>query len=224
MSEPEGKKISRRAFIGLGVAAAAALALGGREVFQVLSDRGTTGTTGAAQGGVFNIKDFTIQRVADDPKYQPDQWRLSVTGMVNQELSLSLDKFLALPQTQEVREFQCVEGWKVRNCPWEGVTVREIMSLADIKPQAKYIIFWSDDGVYSDTLTVEQALKPEVMLVHKLDGQELTPEQGWPVRLVMPGNYGYKYVKWVGRVVVTDQPHVGYWEKFGYQEDATIPG
>jgi sulfoxide reductase catalytic subunit YedY len=224
VSEQEGKKISRRAFIGLGVAAAAALALGGREAFQALSHRGTTGTTGTTQGGVFNIKDFTIQRVTDDPKYQPDQWRLSVTGMVNQELSLSLDKFLALPQTQEVREFQCVEGWKVRSCPWEGVTVREIMSRADIKPQAKYIIFWSDDGVYSDTLTVEQALKPEVMLVHKLDGQELTPEQGWPVRLVMPGNYGYKYVKWVGRVVVTDQPHVGYWEKYGYSEDATIPG
>ena len=224
MSESEGKKISRRTFIGLGVAGAAALALGGRELFQALSHRGAAGTTGAAPAGVFSIKDFTIQRVTDDPAYKPDQWRLSVTGMVNQELSLSLDKFLALPQTQEVQEFQCVEGWKVHSCPWEGVTVREIMSRADIKPQAKYIVFWSDDGVYSDTLTVEQALKPEVMLVHKLDGQELAPGQGWPVRLVMPGNFGYKYVKWVGRVVVTDQPHVGYWEKFGYAEDATIPG
>jgi DMSO/TMAO reductase YedYZ molybdopterin-dependent catalytic subunit len=212
------RRISRRAFIGLAIAGAAALAVGGRQL--VVSTRSHTGT----EPGAFNINDFGIRSVAEGPNYKPDQWRLTVSGMVKQDLSLSLDKFLALPQVDEVREFDCVEGWTVHKVPWEGVTVREIMARADIKPEAKYIVFWSDDLVYSDVLPVELALKPEVMLAHKLGGNELNKEQGWPVRLVVPGNYGYKYVKWVGRVVVTDQPHVGYWERFGYPDDATVAG
>ena len=147
-----------------------------------------------------------------------------MTGLVKQELSLSLAKFLALPQVNQVKEFDCVEGWKVHQVPWEGVSVREIMSRADIKPEAKYIVFWSDDRLYSSALPVELALRPDVILAHKMDGKELPAEQGWPVRLVVPGNYGYKYVKWVGRVVVTDKPHVGYWEKYGYPDDATVKG
>lgn len=216
----EGRhKLNRRAFIGLAVAGAAALALGGRQLLVGGSSKGT-GTTARA----FNIKDFGIRSVKDGPQYQPDQWRLTVTGLVKQELSLSLAKFLALPQINQVKEFDCVEGWKVHQVPWEGVSVREIMSRADIKPEAKYIIFWSDDGIYSSALPVEVALRPDVILAHRMDGKELPAEQGRPVRLVVPGNYGYKYVKWVGRVVVTDKPHVGYWEKYGYPDDATVKG
>jgi len=214
--------MSRRAFIGLGIAGAAALAFGGAEL--LTRGRHGAGSTTSSGAAPFNMADFTVQRVADDPVYKPDQWRLTVSGLVNRDLSLSLAAFLALPQTNEIREFQCVEGWVVHSCPWEGVTVREIMAQADMKPTAKYLVFWSDDGLYSDTLTVEQAMRPDVLLAHKLDGRELRPEQGWPVRLVMPGSYGYKYVKWVGRLVVTDQPHTGYWEKYGYPDDAAIPG
>jgi DMSO/TMAO reductase YedYZ molybdopterin-dependent catalytic subunit len=218
---PGEKKVSRRTFIGLALGGAAALALGGwRLAASHLTGGGSATTTAAA----FNVADFTIQRVASDPKYQPDQWRLTVYGMVDQDLSLTLDKFLALPQVNLVRDFQCVEGWKVYQCPWEGVTVRQIMDLAGIKPQAKYLVFWSDDGVYSDTLSVDQASRPDIILAHMLDGKELAPGQGWPVRLVVPGNYGYKYVKWVGRIQVTDQKHTGYWEGFGYPDDASIPG
>ena len=93
-------------------------------------------------------------------------------------LSLSLAKFLALPQVNQVKEFDCVEGWKVHQVPWEGVSVREIMSRADIKPEAKYIVFWSDDGLYSSALPVELALRPDVILAHKMDGKELPAEQG----------------------------------------------
>lgn len=216
----EGKrKLSRRTFIGLAVAGAAALAVGGRQLL-LSGSRGTSGTT----AGRFDINDFQIRSVADGPNYQPDQWRLTVTGMVKQELSLNLAKFLALPQVSQVRDFDCVEGWGVHQVPWEGVTVREVMSRADIKPEAKYIIFWSDDLLYSDVLPVEIALRSDALLAHKLGGKELSADQGWPVRLVVPGKFGYKYVKWVGRVVVTDQHHVGYWEKWGYSDDATVSG
>ena len=67
-------------------------------------------------------------------------------------------------------------------------------------------------------------MRPDVILAHKMDGKELPAEHHRPVRLVVPGNYGYKYVKWVGRAVVTDKPHVGYWEKFGYPDDTTVKG
>jgi sulfoxide reductase catalytic subunit YedY len=213
------RRFSRRAFIGLAVAGAAALAIGGRQLLM----RGSSGDTVTTERA-FDIKDFGIRSVKDGPQYQPDQWRLTVTGLVKQELSLSLAKFLALPLVNQVKEFDCVEGWKVHQVPWEGVSVREIMSRADIKPEATHIVFWSDDGLYSSALPVELALRPDVILAHKMDGKELPPEQGWPVRLVVPGNYGYKYVKWVGRMVATDKPHVGYWERYGYPDDATVKG
>lgn len=212
--------VARRSFIGLSAAAVAALALGGGGLLTLgcSSPRPTETPVDAVElAGLFQV-----QRVTEDPVYLPGQWRLKVTGLVERELDLTLADFLSLPQTEVTRDFECVEGWAVPGVPWEGVTVAAIMDRAGMRPEAAYLRFWSDDGVYSDQLTVERAGRPEVLLAHKMGGAELPKDQGWPVRLVVPGQWGYKSVKWVGRIEVTDTFDLGYWEQRGYPDDATI--
>jgi len=214
-------RIARRRFMGLSAAAVAALVLGGGELLTSGCSPSTSPTESAGSAAELASL-FRVQHVTKDPTYLPNQWRLKVTGLVERELDLTLADFLALPQTDMVRDFKCVEGWEVPNVPWEGVTVSEIMDRAGVRPEAAYLHFWSDDGVYSDQLSVPQARRPEVLLAHKMGGAELPKDQGWPVRLVVPGKWGYKSVKWVGRIEVDDTFDVGYWERQGYPDQATI--
>jgi sulfoxide reductase catalytic subunit YedY len=105
--------------------------------------------------------------------------------------------------------------------------VKELMQRAGVDPKATDLIFHSGDGVYTDSLTVQQAQLDDVLLVYELDGEALPPDMGQPVRLIYPGHYGYKYVKWVERVEAVnraDTSIIGYWESRGYSVDATIPG
>jgi sulfoxide reductase catalytic subunit YedY len=125
------------------------------------------------------------------------------------------------------RDFYCVEGWGATGVVWKGVALKELLQRAQIDPAATHLVFHSSDGVYTDSLTVEQAAFDDTMLVHEINGAALPPEMGQPLRLSYPGHYGYKYVKWVERVEAINEketPFAGYWEARGYSADATIPG
>jgi sulfoxide reductase catalytic subunit YedY len=209
------KRIGRRAFIGLIVAGLAALFLG-----KELIPRIPGGVSRSLQGG-----DFRINSVSPGPEFDRATWRLTVDGLFRKPLTLTFDQFLDLPQVERTRDFYCVEGWGVSGVQWKGVTVRELMSTADIDPQATHLVFHSGDGIYTDSLTLEEALRPDTLLAHEMNGEQLGASMGQPLRLVLPGNYGYKYVKWVTRVeaiAAGTEGYKGYWEKRGYPADAEI--
>ncbi|MFH0914913.1 MAG: molybdopterin-dependent oxidoreductase [bacterium] len=209
------KRIGRRAFIGLIVAGVAALFLG-----KELLPRIPAGGGQSASGGTFRINSITAG--AD---FDRATWRLTVDGLFRKPMTLTFEQFLDLPQVEQTRDFQCVEGWGVAGVRWKGITVRELMERADIDPQATHLVFYSSDDVYTDSLTLDEALRPDTLLAHELDGEILTPEMGQPLRLVLPGSFGYKYVKWVVRVeAIASGPdgYEGYWEQRGYPADATI--
>jgi DMSO/TMAO reductase YedYZ molybdopterin-dependent catalytic subunit len=210
------KQIGRRAFLGLMVAGIAALFLG-KDLFSWISrGAGTSvGTTG-----------FRINSVAPVPEFDENTWRLTVDGLFRKPLTLTFSQFKDLPQVEQTRDFYCVEGWSVTGVQWTGVTLRELMARADIDPQATHLIFHSGDSAgYTDSLTLEEAMRTDTLLAHMLNGEALTPDMGRPLRLVLPGNYGYKYVKWVVRVeavALGAKGYSGYWEGYGYPQDATI--
>ena len=93
-----------------------------------------------------------------------------------------------------------------------------------ISPKAKFVSFYATGGQYSDSLSIPEALEPETMLAYRVNEKDLSPENGFPLRLVVPRMYAYKSVKWVERIVLTETHGVGYWEKFGYPSDGSIPG
>jgi hypothetical protein len=152
----------------------------------------------------------------------PAGFLLQVDGLVARPLSLDLAAVLALPHHEEIEDFECVTGWRVRNVRWEGIRIDHLLERAGIADRAKYVTFHARDGVYTDSLSIDDATTKGTLLATAMNGDPLPRRHGGPVRLVVPSMYGYKSVKWVGRMEVTDHEDTGYWEQRGYARDARI--
>jgi DMSO/TMAO reductase YedYZ molybdopterin-dependent catalytic subunit len=170
------------------------------------------------------VKELLIRSIENTQHVDLRKWRLRVEGLIEKPLMLSLDEIQALPKKIRVENFICVEGWGLDDQEWEGVHLQEIFSKVKINPKAKYVSFYATGEKYHDSLSIQEALEPETMLAYKLNGKDLLPENGFPVRLVIPRMYAYKGVKWLERIVFTEKQEVGYWEKLGYPVDGSIPG
>ena len=144
------------------------------------------------------------------------EYRLAVTGMVANPLSLTYDKAISGHKTiQKVVRLDCVEGWGV-TVLWEGIMVKDLLQPAGVKPGAKAVIFHCVDG-YTTALPLQYLTGSDVILAHKANGITLPPERGFPFHLVAESKWGYKWARWVAALELTDKvDYRGYWEKRGY--------
>jgi DMSO/TMAO reductase YedYZ molybdopterin-dependent catalytic subunit len=181
-------------------------------------------TFGWANTSSLRVKEFLIRSVEDTQHVDLKKWRLKIEGLVEKSIALSFDEIQALPKKIQVRNFICVEGWGLDNQKWEGVHLKEILSKVKISPKAKFVTFYATGGKFSDSLSIQEALEPDTMLAYGLNGKNLPPENGFPLRLVIPRMYAYKGVKWVEQIVFTEKQEIGYWEKFGYPVDGSVLG
>ena len=180
--------------------------------------------SGWAKAEYKRVKEFLIRSVEGTPHVDLSAWRLNIEGLVEKPLTLRFDEIQALPRKIQTKNFVCVEGWGLDSLKWEGVHPSQIFSKVKINPKAKFVSFYATGGQYRDSLSIEEALEPETMLAYGVNEKELSPENGFPLRLVIPRMYAYKSVKWVERVVFTEKQEMGYWEKAGYSPDGSIPG
>jgi sulfoxide reductase catalytic subunit YedY len=158
------------------------------------------------------------------PTFDRRTWRLRIDGLVEEPVDLSYDQLLALPRAEQVSDFHCVTGWSVNDVHWAGVRFRDLLALVRANRDVGALKFVSAERPYSDSLTLDEALLPDVMLAYEMDGEPLTRAHGAPVRLVIPEMYGYKGVKWVEQIELAAVPETGYWEERGYDTDAWIGG
>lgn len=165
------------------------------------------------------INRFRIRSVEQLPSFNPDTWRLAIDGLVDKPFTIGYKELLELKNEEQLSDFHCVEGWSVDKVKWKGVRLRTLFDLAGLKPEATAVSFHSASGIYIDSLSIKEALEPEVMLAYMLNDEPLPGEQGMPLRLVMPRMFGYKSVKWVNRITLTAAQEVGYWEALGYKMD-----
>ena len=179
---------------------------------------------GWARAEYTRVKEFLIRSIEGTQRVDLKTWRLKIEGLVEKPLTLRFDEIQSLPKKIQTKNFICVEGWGLDNQKWEGVHLKEIFSKVKIDPKAKYVSFYATGGKYRDSLSIQEALEPDTMLAHRLNGKDLLPENGFPLRLVIPRMYAYKGVKWVERIVFTEKQEEGYWEKSGYPVDGSIPG
>jgi DMSO/TMAO reductase YedYZ molybdopterin-dependent catalytic subunit len=179
---------------------------------------------GWARAEYKRVKNFLIRSIEGTQRVDLTRWRLKIEGLVENPLTLRFDEIQALPKKIQTKSFICVEGWGLNDQKWEGVHLKEIFSKVKISPKAKYVSFYATGGQYHDSLSIQEALEPETMLTYRVNGKDLSPENGFPLRLVIPRMYAYKSVKWVERIVFTEKQEVGYWEKLGYPMDGSIPG
>ena len=182
-------------------------------------------TSGGSQllGNVFPVGGWRIYTISGSmPVFDPTSWSLTVDGLVERPLKLSYDDLRGLPAAEQVSTFHCVTGWTVHNVHWRGVRMRHILDLVGPHRSAHALRFISSEHPYEDSLTIDQALLPDVMLALDLGGSPLSRPHGAPLRLVIPEMYGYKGVKWLERIELVGQQPTGFWENLGYDEDAWV--
>jgi DMSO/TMAO reductase YedYZ molybdopterin-dependent catalytic subunit len=213
------RAIGRAAFLGIVGAGVAGLWLG-RDAAGLLGRIVPDGLEAIAPSTGWRI--YTIG--ARMPSISPAAYRLRIDGLVERPVAYTLADLRSLPQASQVSDFHCVTGWSVYDVHWGGVRFRDLLAEAKPKPGAAWLRFVSDEVPYDDTLSLEQAHLPDVMLATEMDGAPLERPHGAPARVVMPQMYGYKSVKWVTRIEVVADYRPGYWEQRGYDSDAWVGG
>ncbi|MCL6598511.1 MAG: molybdopterin-dependent oxidoreductase [Alicyclobacillus macrosporangiidus] len=212
------RSLSRRQFLLYGGAAALAFLAGGLWKWFEPRLAPITSTVPERRGR------FRLYNVAETtPNIRPGQYTLEVRGLVKKPATFTMAQLAAFPQVSMTRAFYCVSGWTVTNVTWSGVPLAQILQEVQPLPEARYMTVYSLDGVYFDSYTFEQFSKVDVLLAFQMDGAPLQPSQGGPCRIVFPALYGYKSVKWVGRIEFTADRKIGYWEQRGYDLNGELP-
>jgi DMSO/TMAO reductase YedYZ molybdopterin-dependent catalytic subunit len=217
-------RVGRRVFLGLLGAGAAGIVFGAqvqdwleRVVAPVVSKDGT-GLSALLPIGRFRI--YTV--TGSLPSRSRDEYRLQVRGLVNAPLDLGYADLLAMTPTNLTRDFQCVTGWRVSDVKWKGVRLADLLDRAGVKPEAQALQFTSFDGLYTESLTLEQARRDDVIVAYEMEGKGISSEHGGPVRLYVAPMYGYKSIKWLDGINLVDEVRPGYWEQLGYDVDGWV--
>jgi DMSO/TMAO reductase YedYZ molybdopterin-dependent catalytic subunit len=162
---------------------------------------------------------FPILHEGEVPRYDLNDWRLTICGEVEEELSLSFNEILKLPATRIQCDIHCVTRWSKFDTNWEGVLFRDLLPLIKVKPEAKYVMFHADPD-YETNVPLADLLLDKVMLAYRYAGEPLTDKHGWPLRTIVPHRYFWKSAKWVRRIEFMKEDRPGFWERNGFHNEA----
>jgi len=158
------------------------------------------------------------------PQHVPNAtYRLTITGLVNSTASYTYGEVLSSFQKyQKVVTLHCVEGWSAKIL-WEGFLLKDLLQAAGIDNRTQVVIFRAYDG-YSTSLSLDYLLNNDILIAYKMNGVILPPERGYPFELVAESKWGYKWIKWITEIELSDNVgYTGYWESRGYPNNADIP-
>jgi DMSO/TMAO reductase YedYZ molybdopterin-dependent catalytic subunit len=149
------------------------------------------------------------------PKFDPARWDFTVRGLVENPLRFNWEEFNKLPQVEVRADFHCVTRWSRFDNLWRGVPVTEVLKLAGVREAARFALVHAEQG-YTANVPLADIARTESLFAFLHDGEPLTAEHGYPVRLIVPHLYAWKSVKWVRgpELLAEDQP--GFWEQNGY--------
>jgi DMSO/TMAO reductase YedYZ molybdopterin-dependent catalytic subunit len=168
--------------------------------------------------GQFVSKKFPVLTYGSTPKVDLKTWKIRVFGLVEREIELDWEQFIQLGWTTINADFHCVTQWSSLDNTWEGIPFASLVSLAQPKPEAHFVMAYCYGG-YTANLPLEVAME-EGLLAHKQDGKELGKDHGWPVRLIIPSRYGWKSAKWLNGIELMAEDAPGFWEQRGYNNNA----
>lgn len=162
---------------------------------------------------------FPILHEGEVPRYDMAEWNLRLFGEIEQELSLSFEDLMAMPQTEITCDIHCVTRWSKADTVWKGVLLRDLFAQLKIKPEARYVMVHADQD-YETNVPLADLLGEQVMVAHAYDGQPLSPKHGGPLRLVVPHLYFWKSAKWVRGFEFMASDRQGFWERNGFHNVA----
>jgi len=169
-----------------------------------------------------SINDFRENSIKGPQDVDVDTYTLSIHGLVENDLSYTYDAVIdTFASHRKVVSLYCVEGWDV-TLLWEGVLLEDMFNEAGVLPGASTVIFRSVDG-YSTSLPLDYIVDNDLLLAYKMNELTLPPERGFPFELVAESKWGYKWIKWVNDIELSDNASFkGYWEGFGYSNDGDV--
>ena len=170
-----------------------------------------------------SISNVANNAIAGTQHINTSTYTLTVKGLVNKTLELSYDQvFNGFQIYQKVVTLHCIEGWSAKIL-WEGFLVKDLLQQASPDPNATTVIFYASDG-YSTALPLEYLTKNDILIAYKMNDIILPPERGFPFELVAESRYGYKWIKWITTIEVSNNTdYLGFWESRGYSNNAVVP-
>lgn len=155
----------------------------------------------------------------DEGDPSPGGFRLKVYGEVESPFTIDFAELLKMPQVDVTSDVHCVTKWTVLDARFTGVKFTELAARAKVKSSARYVIFEAAHG-YTSNVPLREAMRPNVMLAHKIDGDSLARAHGAPVRAIVPDLYFWKSAKWLTGIRFSDVDRPGFWETRGYHNHA----
>jgi DMSO/TMAO reductase YedYZ molybdopterin-dependent catalytic subunit len=169
-----------------------------------------------------SINDFRENSIKGPQNVNISDYRLTVTGLTNHTDVYTYDEVLAkYPRYTKVVTLFCVEGWDT-TILWEGVLVRDLITTAGIDPRATTVIFTAHDG-YTTSSPLDYLMDNDIIIAYRMNNVTLPAERGYPFQLVAEDKWGYKWIKWIEKIELSDNAaYKGYWEQRGYSNTADL--
>jgi DMSO/TMAO reductase YedYZ molybdopterin-dependent catalytic subunit len=168
-----------------------------------------------------SVTDFRENSIKGPQVVNISTYTLKIDGLVNTPENLTYAEVISYPRYQKVITLHCVEGWDAKVL-WEGVRVMDLIAPAGVKPDANTAIFYAYDG-YSTSMPLDYIRDNNILLASGMNGVTLPVDRGYPFQLVAEDKWGYKWIKWVTRIELSnDSSYRGYWESRGYSQNGTL--
>lgn len=165
--------------------------------------------------GQTRTEKWPVLHYGDVPEYDLAKWDFRVTGLVEKPFQLDWNAFANLPRIKVKSDIHCVTTWSRLDNLWEGPSTKLIMEMAGVKPEAKFIIAHCENG-FTTNVPMEHFADDDALIALIHDGQPLTPDHGFPARLVIPKLYFWKSAKWIRSLEFASKDRAGFWEMNGY--------
>lgn len=167
--------------------------------------------------GQRETRKWPVLHAGNMPRIDLQKWTFKISGLIDKEVSLSLDEFTNLPTVKVRSDIHCVTSWSKLDNLWEGVSTSVIKDLAVVSDEARFVIVHALPD-FTTNLPVDDFFTEDVLFALKNEGEDLNLEHGAPVRLVVPRLYFWKSAKWVTGVEFLANDRPGYWESLGYHD------
>ncbi|MDQ3015029.1 MAG: sulfite oxidase-like oxidoreductase [bacterium] len=165
--------------------------------------------------GQYEERGFPVLSMGPTPDIEIDEWKLEITGLVDNPLSYNWAEFNQLPKEQLTKDIHCVTKWSKFDSKWEGISMDTIIELAKLQPGVTHLIAHSYDG-YTTNVPIEDVTSGRAWIATAYDGDMIEAEHGGPARLFVPHLYFWKSAKWLNKIEFVDRDKPGFWETRGY--------
>jgi DMSO/TMAO reductase YedYZ molybdopterin-dependent catalytic subunit len=169
--------------------------------------------------GQYLTEKWPVLHAGDVPDVDLASWTFTVSGDVEEPLSLSFDELKALPASDVTTDIHCVTRWSRFDARFRGVHWRELAARCRPRPTARFAIAHAEAG-FTTNIPLAAIEDEHALVVYEADGEPLTPEHGWPVRLLVPTKYFWKSAKWLRGIELSSVDKPGFWERYGYHNEA----